>query len=87
MYVCPPKRKLRRLSGHGALMMTSTILLLLQVGLWHVSADQVFEPGTQQNLVLAANQSETVQTSLRLKNDGDLPFDIRLQAQCDNNLR
>ena len=62
-------------------------MLLLQIGLWHVSADLVFEPGTQQNLVLAANQSEIVQTSLRLKNNGDSPLEIRLQAQCDNNLR
>jgi hypothetical protein len=68
-------------------MVTSTIFSLLQIGLWHVSADLVFEPGTQQNLVLAANQSEIVHTSLRLKNNGESPFDIRLQAQCDNNLR
>ncbi len=68
-------------------MVTSTILLLLQIGLLHVSADLVFEPGTQQNLVLVANQSDIVQTSLRLKNNGDSSFDIRLQAQCDNNLR
>jgi len=68
-------------------MATITVLLLLQIGLWHVSADLVFEPGAEQALVLAANQSEVVQSSLRLKNNGDSSFDVRLQAQCDNNLR
>ena len=86
MYVEPPKRKLLGLSNHSSVILTSTTILL-QIGLWHVSADLVFAPGTQQNLVLAANQSEIVQTSLRLKNNGNSPSDIRLQAQCDNNLR
>ena len=79
-------RKLLGLSDHSAWVVTSKVLLL-QIGLWHVSADLVFEPGTQQNLVLAANQSETVQSSLRLKNNGESSLDIRLEAQCDNNLR
>ena len=71
---------------HSSVILTITVLLL-QIGLWHVSADLMFEPGTQQHLVLAANQSEIIQTSLRLKNNGDSSFDIRLQAQCDNKLR
>ena len=59
----------------------------MQVGLLHVRGDLLFEPDAQQTLVLAANQSEVVHSSLRLNNTGNAPFDIRLQAQCDVNLR
>ena len=59
----------------------------MQVSILHIRGDLLFEPDVQQNLVLVANQSEVVHSSLRLENTGDAPSDVRLQAQCDVNLR
>lgn len=68
-------------------LVSVTCEVLLQVSLASSASVIDFSPPKLQNLTLTEAEYTASQQTVRLSNDGDAPVAIRLQAQCDAELR
>lgn len=63
------------------------LLVSLQVNACTITAELLFEPASLPLVVLVADQSETLQHEVLIRNSGTEGVDVHVAAQCDNDLR